>query len=382
MGEPMRIAFVSERINDYGGIERYVLNLAKRMSKGNEIHLFASSVSDVDFPAASHEVRCARSPKELFALSFPPAAARETARYGFDIVHGQNGAIIGGDVCTSHSCHLAYSTRVWKSKGAVGAFLRKMQPMNRILLRNERRAYTSYKHIIAVSEGLKDDLMEHYGVVEERIRVIPLGTDLEAFDLARRAECRERIRRRHGLREEDVLLINVTNEFRRKGVDVVIESLALAGDKRVKLIVVGKDDPAPYIELARRRGVSDRVIFAGVAKREELPDYLLASDIFVCPTIYESFLLGALESAAAGLPVLMTPVGGFSGSVRDGYNGYLISRDPKALAGRIAELAGDGDLRKELGRNARKTAEGFGWERTVDETLRYYGEILEEKSRR
>jgi UDP-glucose:(heptosyl)LPS alpha-1,3-glucosyltransferase len=89
------------------------------------------------------------------------------------------------------------------------------------------------------------------------------------------------------------------------------------------------------------------------------------ADAFVLPTSYESFSLVSFEAAASGLPILVTPVNGVRELIKDGHNGFLISREPEPIAARLGELARDPELRRRLGAGARQAALQFDSQRMV-----------------
>ncbi|MEM5777840.1 MAG: glycosyltransferase family 4 protein [Candidatus Aenigmatarchaeota archaeon] len=282
-------------------MERYVLNLAKIFSKNNEIHLFANTVNDIDFSCNIHEIDCIKSPKELFELIFPFASAEQIKRYKLDIIHSQVGAVVNGNVCTAHSCHIAAVDRLCKERGLLYSFLKNLHPANRITLLNEKRAYTTYKNIIAVSNGLKNELIQYYRIPEERINVIPNGVDIEKFAFKNKKEIREQIRMKLNVSSTDILLINIANEFGRKGVRYVIDAISKIKNNGIKFLVIGGDDPKQYINFAKRKGVDSKVIFVGRISGSEIPKYLIASDIFVFPTEYEAFSLEYVRSCRCGI---------------------------------------------------------------------------------
>ena len=97
--------------------------------------------------------------------------------------------------------------------------------------------------------------------------------------------------------------------------------------------------------------------------------YALA-DAFVLPSSYETFSLVTFEAAASGLPVLATPVSGVRELIKDGRNGFLITRDPPRSPSACAQLAADPALGSRLGGAARESALEFSWEAWSPSTRR------------
>lgn len=103
------------------------------------------------------------------------------------------------------------------------------------------------------------------------------------------------------------------------------------------------------------------------------------ADAFVFPSSYEAFPLVALEAAASGLPLLATPVNGVRELIRDGQAGFLIARDPAAIAERLRQLAADPALRREMGGAARRAVERFSWSAMVAKHHDLYRQLHDAK---
>ena len=121
--------------------------------------------------------------------------------------------------------------------------------------------------------------------------------------------------------------------------------------------------------LARARGVEEKVRFLGYVPEEDLPGLYRACDLFVLANRrlanddMEGFGIVFLEAAASGLPVVGGNSGGVPDAVSDGVNGMLVdTEDIDALARALSTLAGDEDLRRRMGEEGRRFAEGFSWD--------------------
>jgi UDP-glucose:(heptosyl)LPS alpha-1,3-glucosyltransferase len=213
--------------------------------------------------------------------------------------------------------------------------------------------------------------MECYHVPDEKIAVIPNGVNLKNFKPDRRK--RLEIRQKYNIGEDEIVLIFVGHEFKRKGLTHIIKALPLV---EAKLIIIGRKklDPYSYRLLVKNSKLIDKIIFAGIVPKVE--DYYAASDILVFPTMYEAFPLVPLEAAASGLPILATKVNGTEELIRDGYNGFFIKRNPLDIAEKIRILSEDKKLLKNMGRNARKTAEKYSWDKIAERTIKVYEELF------
>lgn len=128
-------------------------------------------------------------------------------------------------------------------------------------------------------------------------------------------------------------------------------------------------------EEAHRLGIADRVHLLG--NREDVPALLAASDIFALASATEGLSCSVLEAMSAGLPIVVTRVGGNPELVVDGESGFLVEPgDADALGERLQRLVDSSELRQELGRRALQRARSaFSPETMIDNYLRLYAEL-------
>lgn len=219
------------------------------------------------------------------------------------------------------------------------------------------------KQIVAISEMVKRDVVDYYGIPEDRIVVVYNGVDTEHFH-PRNRSYRKEIRERYGLRSEDFVLLFVSHNFRLKGLRYLIQALALIQRKRqnVKLLVIGRDRAGPYRRLARKMGCENDVLFAGGIN--DLERYYSSADMLVHPTFYDACSLVVLEALASGLPVITTRYNGAGWIISEGKEGFVLDdpRNVKALAEKILVLSVSNKL-EETSRAARELAQQFSHQR-------------------
>jgi glycosyltransferase involved in cell wall biosynthesis len=194
--------------------------------------------------------------------------------------------------------------------------------------------------VLAGSEAIRDDIVKYDGVPPGKIRVIPYGVDADTFKCAlSREEAREKL----GLPGDRFLVGTVGRLEEQKGQKYLIEA---AGRLRregmgVTLLIVGSGREEDRLrDLAQREGIGDDALFLGT--RRDLPELFRAMDVFAFPSLWEGFPIALLSAMAAGLPVIVTPVGGVPEVVKDGINGVIVpAGDPIALAAAIRRVRED-----------------------------------------
>lgn len=215
--------------------------------------------------------------------------------------------------------------------------------------------------VISATDNERAELVSRYGVLPEKIRVIPCGVNSDLFRPLDRGEARARL----GLGDGKTILY-VGRIEPVKGIDLLVESMAFLPED-VSLMVVGGDERSlPLLErlrgLAGEIGVGERIHFTGSAGQEKLPLYYSAADATVIASHYESFGLVALESLACGTPVISTDVGAARHIIRTGETGYLLERrSPDAMASAIGQCLSVKTLWQPPA--IRSTVAGFAWPR-------------------
>ncbi len=242
-------------------------------------------------------------------------------------------AVMAGDVYVNHG--IPFAAMVARGNPVWRMLRNPLQPFTyvRDLIRYRGR---THRRIVALTATEEATLRRVFGKVRPPVEVIPNGVDLDRYRPPSTEE-RRAARERLGLDEEHRVALFVGHELRWKGLPLVIDALAHA--PTVLLLVAGGDSESlPAMRRrAEERGVASRVHFAGVV--DDAAPLYAASDMFIFPSLYESYGMVVAEALASGLPVLATPVGCAADLVTDGVNGYLTDRDPRHLADRMETVA-------------------------------------------
>ena len=374
----MRVALVVERFEPAGGgIEHAVWQIAHGLAKaGDEVHVIARRATP-SRSVALHPVQVPSFWQPLRVTRFSRQAGREARRgeHRFDVVHGFSRTLHQDVFHAGGGSHAHYMARTY---GRLGAALRRASPRHATLLRLERQIFADRSQTVqCVSEMVRQEIRQRFGVEPDRMCVIPYGVDLQRFRplhgsprRAQRSPYAERLalRQEFGARDETVWLF-AGSGWRRKGLDTALRALARTREPNAKLWVAGADATPPWQRLAARLGVEQRVRFLG--PRRDLERIYPAADALLLPTRYDAFGLVCLEAAACGLPVVTSAAAGAAELL--GKAGAIIS-DPED-AGAFAEAMdrlSDASLRERLGEIALGVAAANDWDAHVQKLRTLY----------
>ncbi len=369
----MRIGLIRMRHTPFGGAETFMGRFIKELLKrGHTVEVFSREWEEDG--VLVHRIKTF-GPSFLKPLVFAFRAKKEVERAAPDVVVSLERTFCQDVYRAGDGVHREWLERRAAVAGSfVRRFLIRLNPLHPVLLYLERRLFTDkrLKKIVANSNGVKSDIIRHYGLPEDKICVIYNGIDPASHEVneAKDATERARVRSEIGVGETTTLLVFVGSGFERKGLIYAIRALALLkGDCDVRLVVVGKGNPAYYLREAKSLGVGERVTFTGPVKGAR--KYYRAGDIFILPTVYEPFSNACLEAMASGLPVVTTKQNGASEIMTDGADSVLLDdpADVGALARKLKPLL-DAEFRKKAGILARAKALNYTIERNVDGFLR------------
>jgi UDP-glucose:(heptosyl)LPS alpha-1,3-glucosyltransferase len=241
----------------------------------------------------------------------------------------------------------------------------------------EKLIYTRKKTLLtAVSQRTADNLCRFGG---RQIPVIYHGNSLEKFNSQDCRGLRDHSRGQLGLSGSTLCLLLVGNGWKNKGLEALLEALSSLQFADWRLLVVGQDDPLPYRKAIANLGLDQQVSF--LPPRPDVEFYYAAADIYVSPSLEDSFGLPPLEAMACGLPVIVSSRSGVSELVTDGVDGLVLKdpRDVASLAGMISNLLNNPALRSTLGENAARTARQHTWERNAAQLDAFFEQALEQR---
>ncbi len=354
----LKIAVLVRRFVTSGGKERYAVEVAGRLrERGHEVHIFCREAD----PALTSGLVVHPVPARfgfssaLSCLAFAWDCARLLRKERFDVVHSHERGY-RQDVLTIHT---------FSYKGGLSCYplLRRLDQTwlsyrSFVYLWLEKRQMAT-RHLVAVSGAILEESRQLYGR-GEGITIIEPGVDVDRFHPARSGKERDVLRRRFGVGEEELLVLFVGSEFKRKGLDRLLLALGPA----MRLVVVGRGDNMPFFaKMIERAGLTDRVHFVGLVTGD-VGAFYAGADVVVLPSRSEAFGMSALEAMSSGVPVAVSRECGISPLITDGVEGFVFD-SAEELRDILAAMR-DCGLRSRLAPAARSKAESYSWERQTD----------------
>jgi len=361
----MRIALITRRFDAAGGgTERDLIVTAEILrAAGHELTILAEEIRGATEDWRVRRVGGGpRLGRAASLLRFAYAAVPYARRAGTDLVLSF-ARVISADVMRSGGgAHVSYLREARKWRGRSSAIAMRLRPYHQVQMLIERRGFRdpSLKRALAVSEFVRHDLIDSFGLPTAKTITIYNGVDLERFRPARDQSARDEIRRRFGIPASARLVIFVGNGFARKGLGFLIEAWPLIAGGTFLLVVGSDRDSNAYASRADELNVAERVVFAGAQPKVE--ELFQAADAFAMPSLFEPFGNVVLEAMASGLPVLTSAYCGVAELLASSMRGFIVRNpdDPGEIALRLDALL---NAPASLALEARAIAEQFTWAR-------------------
>jgi UDP-glucose:(heptosyl)LPS alpha-1,3-glucosyltransferase len=327
----MKIALSFTACHRRGGVERVVYECGRHLaSRGHHVHILAGSwQEDVESFAQCQRIEYQEWPRFMRGLRYHRNCTEFIKDFDCDVMNTHGVVCPTGGVMWVQSLHAAWLERgrSMLAMTSLRGLQRRFNPLHPIIMRLEETHFRkrAYKKLIATTPVVREDLKRFYGVPYEDVVVIPNGFNPDEFSMYRRAEHRESMRKKLGIKPDQIALLFVGNELERKGYRTILGAMRKLGRKDLRLIVVGSPSKAHVMQIANHFGVADQVIAAGATSA--VADYHSAAELFVLPTQYEAFCLAIIESLGSGLPVVTSSVPGAGDAIVAGVNGEIV-KDP------------------------------------------------------
>lgn len=260
----------------------------------------------------------------------------------------------------------------------------------------EKTAYQNADGVIAVSEAMREDVHNLYGVPYERIRVIHNGIDLNQYKPTPNVE----VLRQYGIDPGTPFVLFVGRITRQKGIIHLVRAIKqIKSGVQVVLCAGAPDTPEiaremqDKVEEARRESSNPIIWIAQIVPKDDIITLYTHASLFVCPSVYEPFGIINLEAMACGTPVVASAVGGIKEVVVQDKTGLLVPfepigktefepSDPEKFARDLAEavnsLLDDPERLHRMGLRSRERVEHFfSWTSIARWTADFYWDLVQ-----
>jgi starch synthase len=393
----MRVDLISREYPPevYGGAGVHVSELVRSLRGRVDVRVRAFGMPRDEDGVTSYLVPSdlAAANPALATLGVDVRIANDVA--GADIVHSHTWYANGAGhiasllneiphVVTAHSLE---PLRPWKAEQLGGGY-----KVSRWI---ESTAYAGAAAVIAVSDGMRRDILRAYPFLDEsRVHTVYNGIDLDRW---RKVDDTD-ILRSFGIDPDRPSVVFVGRITRQKGLPYLLRAAALLPPE-VQLVLCAGAPDTPAILAEVRAGVealqSERtgvVWIDQLLSQHELSAVLTSATTFVCPSVYEPLGIVNLEAMACGAPVVGTATGGIPEVVDDGVTGRLVPIDQaddgtgtptnpekfvRDLADALTEVVSDPTRAAQMGEAGRRRAEAeFGWDQIAARTHEIYKSLL------
>lgn len=379
---------VSPFVDRQHGTERALAELLERLARnyGCEIHLYSQRVEDLKFDDS--KLRNSPQPGTILWRKVPSLSGphlfqfcgwlvlnkiwrswdRWVRRVRCDLLFSPGINCFDADILLVHAIfhRLAEMADVSRSSWLQSAH---RKAYYRLLCLLERKIYGNERVVLAaVSKHTASQLRQYFGRGD--VAVVPNGVDTKVFNEVARDKRRDAVRRRWNIAPNEHALLLIGNDWKTKGLSILLQAAAECQDLPLRLLVVGKEDSDAWAGLISQFHLTERVSF--FAPTANVLDFYAAADVYVAPSVEDSFNLPALEAMACGMPTIVSASTGISEWIESGVDGLVIKdpRDAGELASALRNLLLNPKSMERMGKNAVLKAATLSWDRHAEATHR------------
>jgi len=366
----------------YGGSAEVPYQLSKELAKrGHEVTLYTSDFKlgqEYILSIPEVKIRAFKTWLGLAEFHVTPGIIKKTKEEirHFDIIHMHNYRTFQNIVMHhfAKKCGVPY---VLQAHGSLATFFQKGWLKRIFDVIWGRRILKDASKLIA-STLIEAEQYKSMGISEHKIEIIPNGIDLSEFDnLPEEGE----FRRKYGLGSAQKIILYLGRIHKIKGLALLVKAFADLSKplRNIKLVIVGLDDG--YLPSLKRLiadlEISDKVLFTGPLYGQEKLKAYVDADVYVLPSVYETFPVAVFEACACRTPVVVTDRCGIA-DVIDGQAGLVVPYDKDQLRDALLHMLGDDKMRLRFSEKGKLLVrEKFNWEKVAEQIEKVYQSVIQ-----
>lgn len=388
-----KLAVVSPFLDKQHGTERMVAEWIAHLTDDFEIHVYSQKIEDIDLSKVIwHRISQLRGPHLLnylwwFLANYVGRTWNGVCGLHFDLVFSPGINCLDADAVSVHIVFAEFVRRVQSelafSRNSVSSWPRLLHRKlyYRLAIFLEGIVFTNPAIQLILTAAQSGKEIERFYSRNGGLPVVSSGLDHTTFNPSRCSCLRVTARAALGLAADRFAILLIGNDWRKKGLLTLLGAMRELSWLPVDLLVVGRDSREPFNGFIRDNRLEGCVHF--LPPRKDVEFYYAAADLYVGPSLEDTFALPAAEAMACGLPVIISIRAGASELIKNGIDGLILDdpTDAQVLATMIRNLYGDIEFRSRLGRAASETARKYTWERSSRELRAIFEDILQRKSK-
>lgn len=382
----MKIALATERFDSHrGSTEGYAFELARHLVRlKHEVHVVARHFSETsrEMPIIAHRLRSTRS-----LLRRDSAAEKQLRSIGADVIHDMGVTCYADVFSPLDGSPLVRWQRRWASAPwwsrpfarALGGW--RPQYRQQVCLAR-RQLEESDSIVLASSERVAEDYRTLHGFPPDRIRVVHPGVDIKKYSPHVRKLRGETTRRKLEIGPQELFLLAFEDEHDQASWRLLFLAVKRLKARKIpsRLVIGARHCPPSASRMANHFGVASHVLHVGTVA-DSIPYYAAANVLLVTASSAVASP-SILEAAACGLPSITCRENGSAELLTDGTDGFILANlSPAGLADRV-EAMQNAALAERMGRAARRTAMKYPVDRSHNQVVRLYEQIVETRQNR
>ncbi len=225
------------------------------------------------------------------------------------------------------------------------------------------------RHIFAISNSTKDDIVKNYQVSPEKITVTHMGYDQNLFRPQPEPKI-ESARKKYKIKGDYIIFVGTLQP--RKNIERLIEAYCLVQSKvdNLSLVIVGKKGWLydSIFQKVKNLNLESCVIFTDYVHQEDLPSLISGSKLYILPSLYEGFGIPVIEAQACGVPVVVSNTSSLPEVV--GESGILVNpNSTESIATGIQKIISNPKLAADLSQKGLENSKRFSWQKCAQQTL-------------